>query len=217
MEMTAKIGKQNNAAGALSTARAAREGELITTQNHGDFYQKLAEGDGFSIGTLLAGLTLAATHTTATLTAAATPVITLFNAGTMNIAVNRLFVGTLSGTPGAGTWWWYKANGQSASALTLLTDANANSVNAKTLTSDAPSGLKIGVGKALTGLIGGLELYKPAGNLGAITAGLGFFDANVNGNLIIAPGQMICLMAPAIGTTHIVHASLDITKAEVSA
>ncbi len=214
MLSNSQVGKQSNANGSNPVIRSSREGDLIVSENHGRYYQKTSEGEAFVVSTPLTGLTLAATHTTATLTATSTPLITLFNGGTLNIAINREFIATLSGTPAAGSYWWYVATGQQASALTLLTDTGVNSRN---LISDTPSGLKIGIGKALTGLVGSLVLYKPVGSLGTVTAGLGQVDHDEAGAIIVAPGNLIALLAPAIGTTHIVHASVDITRIEVSA
>lgn len=209
-----QVGKQSAANGTNPVARAAREGDVVVTENQGRYYQKAAEGDEFVFATPLAGLTLAATHTTATLGATATPIVTIFNGGTFNIAINREFVATLSGTPGAGTYWWYIANAQSGSTLTALTDTG---INAKTLLTDTPSGVKIGLGKALTGLTGSLVLYKPVGSLNTVTASLGVIDRDEAGAVIVAPGQLIALMAPAAGTTHVIHAAVDVTKVEVSA
>jgi hypothetical protein len=214
MLSNSKVGKQSNANGSNPVIRSSREGDLIVSENHGRYYQKTAEGEAFVISTPLTGLTLAATHTTATLTATSTPLITIFNGGTLNIAINREFIATLSGTPASGSYWWYVATGQQASALTLLTDTGINSRN---LITDAPSGVKVGIGKALTGLVGSLVLYKPVGSLGTVTAGLGQVDHDEAGAVIVAPGNLIALLAPAIGTTHIVHASVDITRIEVSA
>ena len=214
MLLNASVGKSSSANGTNPVARAAREGELVITENHGRFYQKTAEGDAFVVASPIAGVTLAATHTTATLGATATPVITLMNGGTFNIALNREFIATLSGTPAAGSWWWFLANNQQASALTLLTDTG---VSSKSLLPDLPSGLKVGIGKALTGLVGSLLPFKPVGNMNTVTAGLGVIEHDTSGAIILAPGQLLALMAPAAGTTHIVHAQLDITKVEVTA
>lgn len=209
-----QVGKQSNSNGSNPVIRSSREGDVIVSENHGRYYQKTAEGEAFVIATPLTGLTLAATHTTATLTATSTPLITIFNGGALNIAINREFIATLSGTPASGSYWWYVATGQQGSALTLLTD---NGINTRNLISDAPSGVKIGVGKALTGLVGSLVAFKPLGTLGTVTAGLGQLDREEAGSVIVAPGNLIALLAPAIGTTHVVHASVDITRIEVSA
>jgi hypothetical protein len=198
----------------MPIARAVREGELLVTENQGRYYQKLAEGDAFTFATPLVGTTLAATHTTATLGATATPVVAIFNGGVFNISVNREFISTLSGTPAGGAWWWFVANGQQASALAALTDVG---INAKTLLPDTPSGVKLGLGKALTGLTGSLVPYKPAGNLNTVTAGLGVVDRETAGSIIVAPGQLLALLAPGAGTTHAVHVAIDVTKIEVSA
>jgi hypothetical protein len=208
-----QIGKQSNSNGAQPVVRGVREGELLVTENQGRFYQKNAEGDGWAFATPLAGLTLAATHTTATLGATSTPLITIFNGGTYNIAVNREYVATLSGTPGPGSYWWYIATAQSGAALTTLTDVG---INAKNFTADVPSGIKLGLGKALTGLVGSMILYKPCGALNTVTATLGVLDHSTDGAIIVPPGQLIALLAPAAGTTHVVHASVDITQVEVS-
>ena len=213
MQINTQVGKQSDANGTSPIARSVREGELAVTENQGRYYQKNAEGDGYVAATPLTGITLAATYTTATLTATSTPIITIMNGGTTNIAVNRAYVATLSGTPGAGSYWWYVANAQSSAALTLLTDT---AINSKSLVPDVPSGVKLGLGKALTGLVGSMVLYKPAGSLNTVTASLGVFDSEVAGSVIVAPGQLIALLAPAAGTTHVIHASADITSIEVS-
>jgi hypothetical protein len=211
MQMNAQVGRASNANGSTPTVRAAREGELVVTQNHGRYYQKVAENDAVVVSTPLIGVTLAATHTVATLGATATPVITLMNGGAFNIAINREYIATLSGTPAAGSWWWMLATGQQPSALTLLTDGG---VSARNLIADTPSGLRVGVGKALTGLTGNLVPYKPVGAMNTVTAALGVIDRDTDGAIILSPGMLLALMAPAAGTTHIVHASLDITKIE---
>lgn len=214
MLLQGQVGKQTAANGSTPNLRANREGDLVVTHNHGDYYQKNSEGDGFILSTPLAGVTLAATHTTATLGATATPVITVFNGGAANIAINREFVGTLSGTPGAGNWWWALATGQQASALTLLTDLG---VKTKDFSPSNPGGVKAGFGKALTGLTGSLVLYKPCGHLNTVTVGLGQIDRETKGAIIVPPGALLALLAPAVGTTHVVHASIDTTQVEVSA
>jgi hypothetical protein len=208
------VGKRSLGQGASDMVRMAREGELLVSENHGRYYQKNSEGDAFVLSTPLAGITLGPTHTVATLGNTATPIFTLLNSGSFNIAINREFLATLSGTPAPGSWWWYRANAQSASAMTALTD---NLTSAKTLTEDAPSGLKVGIGKVLTGFSGLLIAYKPLGALNSVTAGLGAIDKETAGAIVIAPGNLIALLAPAAGTTHVVQASLDLTKIEVSA
>jgi hypothetical protein len=215
MLLQSQIGKQSNANGATPNIRGLREGDLAVSQNHGDYYTKNAEGDAFSVSTLLAGITLAASHTIATLTAAATPVISIFNGGTKNISINREYVGTLSGTPAPGNWWWYAATGQQGTALTTLTDLGVNSKTYGT-SSDLGEGVKLGLGKALTGLTGPLIQYKPCGSLNTVTAGLGVIDRETQGSIIVPPGILLALLAPAIGTTHVVHASIDLTRVEVT-
>jgi hypothetical protein len=111
MQMNAQVGRASSANGSTPTVRAAREGELVVTQNHGRYYQKVSENDAVVVSTPLIGVTLAATHTVATLGATATPVITLMNGGDFNIAINREYIATLSGTPAAGSWWWMLKGG----------------------------------------------------------------------------------------------------------
>ena len=211
MLLDSKVGKQSNSSGAQANLRSNREGDLLVSENLPRFYQKVAEGDVFSATTPLAGVTLAATHTTATLGATATPIITIFNGGTLNIAINRTYLATLSGTPAAGSYYWYVAPTQVGSALTLLTDTT---INNKTFITDTPSGVKIGYGKALTGLVGNLTQLRPAGTLNTVTASLGFIDDKTEGVVIVPPNGLIALMATATGTTHVVNASVELIKVE---
>jgi hypothetical protein len=42
-------------------------------------------------------------------------------------------------------------------------------------------------------------------------------DRETAGSIIVAPGQLLALLAPGAGTTHAVHVAIDVTKIEVSA
>lgn len=210
--MKGQVGKQTLANGSKSEVRQVREGELAVTTIHGDYYQKVAEGDAYVLNAQ--NITLAAANTIATLGATCQPIIGIFNGGSKNIAVNRVRVATRSGTAGAGGFFWAIAAGQSPSALTLMTSTGTVK---KTYASGLPSGVKLSINQALTGLIGSLTVNEIAGSLNTVTASLGYFESTSNGEIIVPAGAILCLLATNIGTTHAIDASVNITEVEVTA
>jgi hypothetical protein len=210
MILNSLVGKTNNTNGSSPTTRGGREGDMIVSENLGRYYQKASEGDTWVVSTPLAGITLGAANTTATLGNTSQPIIAIANGNpTTNIAINKLIVSTLSGTPAAGTWWWAILSGQSAATFTALTSSAYNSKTWMTST-DLGISSKIGINQALTGLTGTLVPNRIAGNLGTVTAALGTFQEEIAGSIIIPYNSIACLLAPGAGTTHIVHASAEI-------
>jgi hypothetical protein len=207
--------KLSLANGTSGKKRSNVEGDAVVSQNLQRFYQKVSENDAFSIVTPVAGVTLAATHAVATLGATATPVVTIMNGGTTAIVVNKAIITTLSGTPAAGAWWWAQAQSQSANTFTLLTDAATQSFSMRTGVTDAPSSVRVGVNKALTGLVGNLVPFKIVSGFNTVTASLGNIVEETDGSVVVLPGAVLCLMAPAAGTTHVVQVGVEIVRVEL--
>lgn len=209
MNIQAQVGKQTNSNGANPTVRANAEGDIVISENFGRYCQKTLEGDAYVISTPSAGVTLTIPNTAFTLGSSSIPIITIVNGGTRNISINKLMISTVSGPPAAGTWWWAAAVGQTPSAFLSLSSSGFNTKTWVT-TTDLGASARIGIGQGLTGLNGSLSLVRIAGNLDTVTAGLGTYIEEIAGSIIIPPNGLIGLLAPAVGTNHVVHASVEL-------
>ena len=182
--------------------RQGRQGDVMVSSLHGDFYEANYRGSQFFTGH--AGLT-ALSANTITLTATTTPILGVYNPlsspvnlvltqATLNVVANNLTSGA-----GPGVFMWAASTGNNA-ITTGLTPYNA-----KSLVAAGSQGRGFAGATALTGLtnnlviVAGSTLPSPAGltyttlaSTALLTsyAGVEIFD----GSIIVPPGGVFALL-----------------------
>ena len=195
--------------------RVGSQNEHIIAHGSGRYQAQVAVGDGIQIVTPPTGVALAAASgITATPTATAQPVLWFLNKSGKNISINKIYVGTISGTPLLGSFWACKSESfQTIAALSVAPNAAANSAanifNPLNLGVTDTNLVKVGVNTLLTGLVGNLRPLRPVLSLNTVTASLGVAEAEIAGQIIVRDGELFALMAPAGTPTHTVCASID--------
>jgi hypothetical protein len=203
------------AVGANPNLRVGQLGDLIVTELHGKYYEQVYRGNTYSIGHN-AVLALLTTHATATsLTAAAVPILGIYNPSTSTINAVVLqttlysFLNNVTSVA-PGNFVWAVSTGNTAIS-TGLTPYNKKTLSA------AGSQVKAFAGAtALTGLTNNLTILEAADfpiASGLLTTTVAATTPtpsvgatqNFEGGLIVPPGSVLALMCTLSTTTHSVY------------
>jgi hypothetical protein len=213
------VGVQNNPDGAqYIVGRAGRQGETMVSELHGRFYEQTLRGNIYSGGMTAVTSINAATFTTATTGATATPIVGLWNptSSGVNCVVLQASLGvsiTAATNTGAGGFVWMVSTGNSA-----ITTGNAP-INRRALIATG-SLSKVFGGAALTGMTGTLAAIAGSALNGGSGANFSFVGTavgqatmaptasveNFDGSLIIPPGGVLALMCT---TTPVAHSAVS--------
>jgi hypothetical protein len=200
-------------AGAVPVLLTDRFGAVLDSPYRAKYAQMTGKNMVFCTNTAAAGTTIVAANASPPAAAAAT-ILSLYNpvGNTYDFEIIMGQLTHVSGTPGAGMFQW------------CVSRANTAALTASTTTAAAPVACRGGIStaKAFTqaavtgGLIHVALRNFPAGSfagaIAATTPGQNVID-QVDGSIVLAPGDMVTIANAATGTTHIVAAS--ITWAEV--
>lgn len=202
-----QVGEQLNGDGAspLPGYRQGRQGDIIVSELHGRFYEQNFRKRMYSAGLPLTAITNA-TFTVATLGAACTPILGLYNPTTSGVnviiaqAVLSAIITALQAT-GAAPYLWAVSAGNNA------INVGAAPVNRATLLSVGAMAKNVS-GLALTGLTNNLVVLGasalgggPEYNAALLGTATGFMTPhaatceNLDGSFIVPPGGVLALLA----------------------
>ncbi len=193
----------------LDRLRQGRQGEQIVATGHGDYYEQASRSEVFSAFTAQTGTTIVSGNVAPPAAAAAT-VLSILNPidSGVNLEILRGWVMHISGTPGAGAFFW--CGTAAGASITAATNATARSTVA--------GGAKASVASVWTqtALTGGtvhtnlrpFPTAQFAGAIAATTPGQVAID-EVRGSIVVAPGGVLTIAPAATGTTHIVVAGIE--------
>jgi hypothetical protein len=197
---------QSISPGLQAPARAGQLGDLIVSELHGRFYEQAYRGSLFKGGSTLTAIN-AATFTSATTGATATPLATLYNpsGSTVNCVLLQatLAITTTALTAtGGGPFVWMI----SAAAGPISTGSQP--FNMRTLTATGAQGRYVQINTALTGMsgtlavafgsaLGGGSSYNTSfvGTAAGMQTVLMGFVENFDGQIIVPPNAVLTLMA----------------------
>jgi len=209
---------QSVAPGSTPPVRQGQLGDVIVSELHGRFYEQTYRGALFSGGIAAVTSISAATFTSATTGATATPILGLHNptGSTVNCVVLQATLAitlTALQATGAGPYVWMTAPNTATLSVGVSTPFNR-----KTLTSFGSQAQYFN-GGALTGLNGTLVSRFGSGlsggaayNASLLGTAVGFqpvlqaFTENLDGSIIVPPGYVLALMAT---TTPVAHSAVS--------
>jgi len=208
------VGVQNQADGAqMVQARGGRQGELITSQLHGQYYEQTMRGNLFSNGPV--ALT-ALSANTISLTATTTPILGVYNplgSGVNAVILRAALAAGINnaGATGPGIFVWASSTGNNA--------LTTGSTPVPRLLGGAASKCKGVAGVALTGLSSNLvvahsaEFPSPtvittAAVSTAIQTPTTMYVEEINGAFIVPPGGILALLNTVSTTTISAHGQL---------
>jgi hypothetical protein len=198
--------------GANIEVRQGRSGEMVVQELHGRFYEQTYRGNVYSGGMTLTSIS-AATFTSATTGATATPIAGVWNpAGSqVNAVLLQAALGvtlTALQATGAGPYVWMVA------PTTAAISTAKNPFNRKTLTAAGGSARDLS-GVALTGMTGTLAVMGASALGGGSASNAAFlgtaasmqatfqgFVENLDGSIIVPPGYLAVLMATTTPVAH---------------
>ena len=204
--------------GSNPTVRMGQLGDVIVSELHGRFYEQNYRGGLFSGGISALTSISAATFTTATTGATATPILGIHNpvGSTVNCVVLQATLGitiTAATSTGAGPFVWM--TGQNT-ALNIA--GVASGFNRKTLQA-AGAQAQYFTGAAITNFTGTLAARFGSslgggsstnasfvGTAAGPAAQLAAFTENLDGSIIVPPGFVLALMAT---TTPVAHSAVS--------
>lgn len=203
--------------GAYGEIRLGRLGDIIMTELHGKFYEQAYRGNLFSGGMGLTSIN-AATFTSGTLGATATPIWGIWNptGSGVNAVVDQVNLGltiTAATCTGGGPYVWATSIGNG-----VITTGN-QPFNRATMQA-AGSKVKDMSGLALTGLTNNLVVRQGASLNGGSAASFSFVGTAVGqatpasginvelveGAFIVPPGGVLALLAT---TTPVAHSAVS--------
>lgn len=204
MEIEFQVGPRVVADGSENKARADRTAALVTTDAHGRFQEACLRGNLFSGGMTLTSIS-AATFTTATLGATATPIVGVWNptnSGKNLVILQAKLQGIITAlqVTGGGAFMWATSFGNGAistgnAPLNLGTLQAVGSV-AKDMSGVALTALTNNlVVRHASGLQGG-----PASNVSTLQTAAGLQPAAVpavdpiDGSIMVPPGGVLALL-----------------------
>lgn len=198
---------------AVNPARGGKQGDIITSDGHGRFYEANYRGVLYSGGMTATSISNA-TFTTATLGATATPIVGVWNPGTstVNLAIAQASLAvtmTALQNTGCGGFMWCTSTGNNA--LTL----GSTPLNRKTLTASG-SQAKDMSGIALTGLTNNLVVRTASALMGGSSKALAELDTAIgmttamtgcamepiDGSWIVPPGGILALLCTTTPVAH---------------
>jgi hypothetical protein len=208
-----RVGPNIASDGSEDAVRLGRDLSVIVSDGHGSNYEACSRGRIFSAMTSAAGTTIVAANVTPVAAAAAT-ILSIYNPASsgVNVEILKTWVNFISGTPGAGAFVYNVAFMQNISA-----SSNNQGVAGLSPVPNLPNGgvgsAKAFVQTALTGGTGAQILLRPMGislfaaAIAGTTPVLAFYDP-VDGEIVLPPGALLSIAAPAVGTTVLVAAGI---------
>lgn len=197
-------------------SRATKNGATVVADAGGQFGEATSRGEVFTVMGAVVGTTIVAAHVSPIAGAAATP-LSLYNpiGSGKNLEVLKAHLLPISGTPGVGSFVWNIAYNQTitatpnnmavAAALPVCNLPGASVSVAKGYTATALTGstAQVAIGPITTFFGGAIAATTP------ITP-----DVVVDGMIVVPPGGLLSIAAPATGTTFVI--GLGITYREVA-
>ncbi len=180
------------------------QGETLSMDGHGKYYELARRGQVFSVSTAVAGTTIVAANNSP-IAANAASILSLYNPidSGYNLELIRTWLFFISGTPGAGMFVYNYAFLQNVTAA-----ENAPAVPHKV------SGVQsVGLGFTQTALTGAAAQLRGRGICtlfaGAIAASspVNYRD-DIDGEIVVPPGGLLSIASPATGTTCVVAATM---------
>lgn len=213
IQVSGQVGPQVSGDGVgAQPFRQGKSAELIISELHGRFYEQTVRGNVFSNGMTVTSIN-AATFTSATTGATATPIAGVYNPSTsiINAVILQAVLGvilTALQNTGAGPFvWMYSVGNGGLSTGTVP-------INRATLAA-AGSQCKGLAGIALTGITNALAVLGAAAlgggnsfNIATLDTAAGFstiyqpFVENLDGSIIVPPGGILALMATTTPVAH---------------
>ena len=198
--------------GTVVPIRSGNLGDLIVSECHGRFYEQNYRGNLYTGGMTLTALSA----TTIGTTAAATPILGLWNntSGTVNLVVLQvaltIVANNLTSGAGPGGFVWASSLGNSG-----LTNGLAP-LNTKTLSSTGSQAKYFTPATTLAGLTNNLTIFagadmpSPSGLTYTTLASTALMPAytgllNIDGGLIVPPGGLLALLNTVSSTTFSVY------------
>lgn len=184
--------------------RIGRFFEQMISNLRGKYAEQAARGLIMAVSTAVTGTTVAAGNVAPPAAAAAT-VLSLYNPmnSGVDLEVLKVFLQHISGTPGAGAWMHCLSYSPAITATENAAPACSNGGTdgaAKGFTQTALTGGAVHTNyRAFGGMF--------AGAIAATTPGQFQVD-DVDGEIILPPGYVLSIAAPAAGTSHVVAASI---------
>lgn len=192
-----KVGPQTVADGTVTQARLGKTAELNTSDVHSRFYEGNYRSKRFLASTAQAGV--AGQQATTLAASCALALCNPSNSG-VNAVIDKLTIGLISGTAGICAYVWavYAAQAAVAAAGTAVAAKAAN-------LSAAASQCTLGTGASV--VAGAPVLLRATGiSTGAEVGGAtmpSIFTENVDGSIIVPPGQALVLFGlGAAGTSE---------------
>lgn len=184
------IGEQNASSG-IVTLRAGRQGELMTSNVHGRFYEQVMRGNVFGASNQAATSTTAALATTFTGLAVANP-----SSSGKNLVMLRYTVGQVA-AGAAGAVGLMVGSGAAAGSLTVYNRKVGASTSGSVTTASAGATIATPTLQAVFGNIGSLATTGYG-----LTPGL---DVYLDGEIIVPPGFFIAGYTTAATTTALIQ------------
>ena len=184
-----QVGAQNAAADALITPRGGRQGEALTSNLHGRFYEQVNNGNVWGVSNQAVVTTTAALNTTFTGLAIANPATSGKNLVMLRYTVGQVAVGAASAI-GLMTF-----AGAAAGALSVR-NRKLGSTTTSATTASAGATIATPVLEAVYGSVGSLATTGYG-----LLAGL---DIYLDGEIVIAPGYGIATYTTIATTSSLV-------------
>ena len=195
------VGSIITADGANQEIRLSRDGSVVVTQSHSEFFEVASRNQLYTGCTAVGGVA----HGTAF---GATPAIALacpIN-NPMALVVNQAHFGYLSGTLGLGTWTWGQQAGVAATGF--VTTVQQGRIYGNQL-----KGASTGLFYSATNLTNTATILRPSLSYGAFAGGaamLTLLRDDVRGEFIVMPGATLVLQGVGTaGTSPLFIVALD--------
>lgn len=218
IQLQGRVGTYNAADGQFAPFRSGRDGGLVTSDIHGNFYEAVARGNVYTLACGPTTTGISAGNLIGAAAAAATQFAIWNPAGSgVNFALLEFARGVVSGTPAAGA----VVHGFLSTGLTdtLPTIANTSAAIPRNALLGATSSSRAGFvstvaqsGTALTGAAA-VRAYKVSAFSGTATAQAGVSTLQgsverINGSIVLAPGSLWLPLEPGAGTSMLLYYSL---------
>lgn len=199
-----RIGAFRGQKGSPSPVRQGLDSEVVVGQAHAAYQEPTLQGQVYTISTALAGITVAAANVSPAAAGTGQPLVGVYNppgSGKL-LVIWKALVATVSGTPG-GPFGWNVIKPSAG-----ITAAGTVPTNNKTLDA-AGSKAKGFVNQATTSSPAG-AMFRVVGGPAAVAAGAGLYGVaeELDGDIVVPEGGFVGIYATAVGTTHVVAASM---------
>jgi hypothetical protein len=200
--------------GSNTELRLGRTGEVVTVDAHARYYEPGYRGKLYSAMTAVAGVTIIAEMVTP-VAANKQTVLSVYNpqSSGVNGVLHKVQVIHISGTPGAGNNWSIEATYGERITVTPNNYATSGAMPTPHYPSNtngqlmAYTALAVGTANAHV-LFRVLGLVSFATALAVTTPNLAYVE-DLQGEIVIPPGCILTLAPPALGTSHVVVASMS--------